>query len=152
MVLAGHLESRGVASLRPLLLLQLLFLAGFLVLIVAAGSRIAPDSTTAILAGMLGVSAMAVQNVLVQISFKGAPSTAVMTTTVTRFAIDVGRVLLGGDSAGVAAARKRAADTLPVIVGFAVGCGLGAACEGAFGLRSLALPIGLAVVAFMKSS
>jgi urea transporter len=34
---------------------------------------------------MLGVSAMAVQNALVQVSLKGAPSTAVMTTNVTRF-------------------------------------------------------------------
>jgi uncharacterized membrane protein YoaK (UPF0700 family) len=42
---------------------------------------------------MLGVSAMAVQNALVQISLKGAPSTAVMTSNVTRFAMDVGEVL-----------------------------------------------------------
>jgi uncharacterized membrane protein YoaK (UPF0700 family) len=148
-MLAGRLESRGVASLRPLLLLQLLLLAGFLVLGVAGGPHIAPNSTEAILAGMLGVSAMAVQNVLVQISFKGAPTTAVMTTNVTHFAIDLGRVLMGRDNAEVAVARKQAARILPVIVGFAVGCGLGAVCEAAFGLGSLALPVGLALVAFM---
>ena len=51
--------------------------AGFLVLCVAAGPRIDPNATNAILAGMLGVSAMAVQNALV---LKGAPSTAVMRT------------------------------------------------------------------------
>ena len=38
--------------------------------------------------------------------------------------------------------------TLPVIVGFATGCGLGAACEAAAGLWSLALPTGLALLAF----
>jgi hypothetical protein len=37
--------------------------------------------------------------------------------------------------------------TWPAIAGFAVGCGLGATCETAIGLRSLALPAGLAVVA-----
>ena len=147
-LLAGALESIGLASLRPLLLLQFLLLAGFLLLCVAAGPRIDPNATNAILAGMLGVSAMAVQNALVQISLKGAPSTAVMTSNVTRFAIDVGEVLLGGDPVDVAKARNRAARTLPVIVGFAVGCGLGAACEAALGLRSLALPAGLALLAF----
>jgi hypothetical protein len=65
------------------LMLQLLLLAGFLVLCVSAGPRIDPDAPIAILAGMLGVSAMAVQNALLQIWLKGAPSTAVMTTNIT---------------------------------------------------------------------
>ena len=147
-LLAGGLESIGLASLRPLLLLQFLLLAGFLVLCVAAGPRIDPNAANAILAGMLGVSAMAVQNALVQISLKGAPSTAVMTSNVTRFAMDVGEVLLGGDPADVAKARNRAARTLPAIVGFTAGCGLGAACEAALGTWSLALPAGLALLAF----
>jgi hypothetical protein len=73
----------GLASLRPLLLLQFLLLAGFLVLGVAAGPRIDPNAARAILAG----------------------------------------------------------------VGFTVGCGLGAACEAAIGLWSLALPAGLALLA-----
>jgi uncharacterized membrane protein YoaK (UPF0700 family) len=82
------------------------------------------------------------------ILIKGAPSTAVMTSNVTRFAIDIGEMLLGGDPADVAKARNRAACTLPVIVGFTVGCGLGAACEAAVGSWSLALPAGLAMLAF----
>ena len=147
-VMVGGLESIGLASLRPLLLLQFLLLAGFLALCVAAGPGIDPNTTNAILAGMLGVSAMAVQNALVQISLKGAPTTAVMTSNVTRFAMDVGEVLLGGNPVDVAKARDRAARTLPVIVGFAVGCGIGAACEAAFGLWSLALPAGFALLAF----
>ena len=51
-------------------------------------------------------------------------------------------------SGHVAKARNRAARTLPVIVGFTVGCGLGAACEAALGTWSLALPAGLAMLAF----
>jgi uncharacterized membrane protein YoaK (UPF0700 family) len=162
-LLAGAVERIGFASLRPLLLLQFLLLAGFFVLCASAGPRIDPDATKAILAGMLGVSAMAVQNALVQISLKGAPSTAVMTTNITRFMMDVGNVILGRRPADVAKARDRAMRTWPAIVGFAVGCGqmrtwpaivgfavgcgLGAICEVAIGLLSLALPAGLALLA-----
>jgi uncharacterized membrane protein YoaK (UPF0700 family) len=145
-LLAARFESIGLASLRPLLLLHFLLLAGFLVICVAAGPHVSPNAASANLAGMLGVSAMAVQNALVQISVKGAPSTAVMTSNITRFARDVGEVLRRGDPADVANARDRAVRTLPVVVGFAVGCGLGAACEVAFGLWSLALPVCLALI------
>jgi uncharacterized membrane protein YoaK (UPF0700 family) len=147
-LLAGGLESLGRGSLRPLLLLQFLLLAGFLVLCVAAGARIDPNAPSRILAGMLGVSAMAVQNALVQSSIRGAPSTAVMTSNITRFAVDVGRILLRGDPVKLAEARNRAVQTLPVIVGFAAGCGLGAAGIAALGLWALALPVTLALLAF----
>jgi uncharacterized membrane protein YoaK (UPF0700 family) len=146
-MLAGALESVGLASLRPLLLLQLLLLSGFFVLCASAGAHMDPGATKAILAGMLGVSAMAVQNALVQISMKGVPSTAVMTTNITRVIMDIGEMMLGRGPADVAKARDRAMRTWPAIVGFAVGCGLGATCETAIGLRALALPAGLALLA-----
>ncbi len=100
-VLASSLESRGLASLQPLLLLQFLLLSGFLVLCVAAGPRIDPSGTVEIIAGMLGVSAMAVQNALVQISLKGAPPTAAMTGNFTFFAMSVGEMLVGGNPADI---------------------------------------------------
>jgi uncharacterized membrane protein YoaK (UPF0700 family) len=146
-LLAVAVERIGFATLRPLLLLQFLLLAGFFVLCASAGPRIDPDATKAILAGMLGVSAMAVQNALVQISLKGAPSTAVMTTNITRFMMDVGDVMFGRRPAEVVKARDRAMRTWPAIVGFAIGCALGALCEAAIGLLSLALPAGLALLA-----
>jgi uncharacterized membrane protein YoaK (UPF0700 family) len=146
-LLAGGLEMIGFASVRPLLLLQFLLLAGFFVLCASVDTPIDPDATKAILAGMLGVLAMAVQNALVQISLKGAPSTAVMTTNITRFMMDVGDVMLGRRPAVVAMARDRAMCTWPAIVGFAVGCGVGAASEAAIGLTSLAVPVGLALLA-----
>jgi uncharacterized membrane protein YoaK (UPF0700 family) len=147
-LLAGGLERAGLASLRPLLLLQFLLLVGFLILCVAAGPEIDANARNGILAGMLGVSAMAVQNGLVQVSLKGAPATAVMTSNVTRFAIDVGLLLLRGDPASMVATRDRVARILPVIVGFALGCGFGAICKAALGSWSLALPAGLALLAF----
>jgi uncharacterized membrane protein YoaK (UPF0700 family) len=146
-LLVGGLAAIGLASLRPLLLLQFLLLAGVLALGVAAGPRLDPNAAKAIVAGMLGVAAMAVQNTLVQISLIGAPSTAVMTSNVTRFTMDLGAMLLGRDPDEVAQARRRAQHTWQAIVGFAAGCGLGAACEAAVGLWSLALPAGLALLA-----
>src|SRR5713226_1198784 len=54
-LLVGALERIGYASLRPLLLLQLLLLAGFLALCASDGPSVDPDAPIAILAGMLGV-------------------------------------------------------------------------------------------------
>jgi uncharacterized membrane protein YoaK (UPF0700 family) len=147
-LLAGGLERAALDTLGPLLLLQLLSLSVFLVLCITAGPWIDPNATAAVFAGMFGIAAMAVQNALVQISLKNTPTTAVMTTNVTHFMLDLGGVLVGGDPAEVAKARSRAMHTLPVIVGFATGGGLGAACEAAAGLWSLALPTGLALLAF----
>ncbi|MDB5576746.1 MAG: permease, partial [Bradyrhizobium sp.] len=128
-LLAGALERIGVASLWPLLLLQQLLLAGVFALCASSGARIDPHATKTIFAGMLGVSAMAVQNALVQISLKGVPSTAVMTTNITRFMMDISEVMFGRKLSDVTEARDRAMQTWPVIAGFAVGCGLGATCE-----------------------
>jgi uncharacterized membrane protein YoaK (UPF0700 family) len=146
-LLSGGLEAIRIASLLPLLSLQFFLLGAVLFLGVTAGAPMEPEAATTIVAGMLAVAAMAVQNALVQISLKGAPATAVMTSNITRFTIDVGTVLLARDPAEVAGARERAIRTWPAIVGFALGCGLGAACEVAHGLSSLALPAGLSLAA-----
>jgi uncharacterized membrane protein YoaK (UPF0700 family) len=150
-LLAAGLDAAGLATLRLLLLLQLLLLAGFLVLAVAAGPHPDPNAAIALGAGMLGVAAMAVQNALVQLSLRGAPPTAVMTSNLTRFTMDVGQVLLGHDRAEVTQARRRAARTWPAIVGFAAGAAGGAACYAAVGLVSLAVPAGLALLALALS-
>jgi uncharacterized membrane protein YoaK (UPF0700 family) len=147
-LLAGGLEQAGVSTLRPLLLLQLFFLVVFLSICVVAGPWRDADAILAVIAGMCGVAAMAVQNALVQISLTNTPTTAVMTTNVTHLMLDLGEVLVGRDHAKAARARTRAMHTLPVIVGFAIGCVLGAAFQAATGLWSLALPTGLALLAF----
>jgi uncharacterized membrane protein YoaK (UPF0700 family) len=144
---AAGLEKIDRCSLRPLLMLHFLLLAGFLTLCVSAGPRFDPAAPNAVLAGMLGVSAMAVQNAFVQISLKDAPVTAVMTTDITRFVMDIGRVLFASDPREIAGARMRARHTWPAILGFTLGCALGAAFEAAFGFWSLALPTGFALLA-----
>ena len=150
-LLAGSLERAGVPTLQPLLLLQLLFLVAFLSVCVAGGPWHDANAMFAVIAGIFGVAAMAVQNALVQISLTNTPTTAAMTTNVTHFMLDLGEALVGRDLAKVARARARAVHTFPVIVGFTIGCASGAAFEAAAGLWSLALPTGLALVAFAMS-
>jgi len=53
--------------------------------------------------------------------------------------MDVGKVLLGRDPDEVAKARIRAKNTWPPIVGFTVGCGLGAALDTTMSRLALSL-------------
>jgi uncharacterized membrane protein YoaK (UPF0700 family) len=147
-LLAGGLERAGFSTLRPLLLAEVLFLVAFLVVCGVWGPWRDPNAMLATVASLLGVAAMAVQNALVQISLTNTPATSVMTTNVTRFMMDVGEVFVGRDHAKATQARIRAIQTFPVILGFATGCILGAGGEATAGLWSLALPTGLALVAF----
>jgi uncharacterized membrane protein YoaK (UPF0700 family) len=147
---AGGFETIGHDSLRPLLLLQFLFLSGALIICVAAGPDIDPNAPIATVAGMLAVSAIAVQNALVQVSLHGVPATAVITTNIARFTTDVGTILLGARRDEVA--RERADRLWPSIAGFIIGCCVGAVCEARFGLRALALPAGLALLALATAA
>ena len=127
--------------------MQFLLLGACVAISLPAGPRINPNAPIMLVAGMLGVCAMAVQNALVRIALTGAPSTAVQTTNITLLTVDVVEMLLGRDAGRIAKARDRARRTWPVIAGFLLGCVLGAGCEAALGLRSLVLPTALALVA-----
>jgi len=146
-LLAARLDRSGIATLRPLLLLQFLLLSGFLAICVGVGSPADPNAAIMIVAAMLGVSAMAVQNALVQISLKDAPSTAVMTTNLTRFVLDLGEVMLGRNPGGRTKAAARAWRTGVAIAGFVAGAGIGAWFQAHVGPWSLAIPSGLVLAA-----
>ena len=90
-----------------------------------------------------------VQNAIVQVSIKGMPATAVMTTNISRFVVDFITLLSERDRDLAAKAGARAKHTVAAIVGFSVGCGLGAGCEILMGLWALALPTGLAFLALV---
>jgi Protein of unknown function (DUF1275) len=109
-LLIAVVEARGWESLEPLLVVQFVLLAGYLTCAVLDrdGTLFSPPL---VVAGLLGVGAMAAQNAIAQASLRGAPSTAVMTTNLTRFAIDLGEILFVRDDNPVAAARRRAAHT-----------------------------------------
>ncbi len=146
-LLAAGLEETPCRSLRPLLALQFVLLAGFTAICVVQRAGLDPASLTTIVAGMLGVSAMAVQNALVQTSLVGVPATTVMTTDITIFVMDIGTILLSDDADKVAFARNRAARTWPPIVGFTAGSSLGALLHAVMGPWSLVLPTAFALLA-----
>jgi uncharacterized membrane protein YoaK (UPF0700 family) len=148
-VLAAGLERGGVPSLDVLLFVQFALLCGFLGICVAAGPGVSASAPSLILAGMLGVSAMAVQNALVRISLVGAPSTAVLTTNITLLTTDIGEIILGQDPSLIAKARQRARRTWPAVAGFLFGCALGAWCEAALGLSALVVPVAFALLALI---
>ena len=99
-LLAARLELSGFAPLSPLLLLQFVLICGFLAIACAPDPRVNANTPGMIIAAMLGVSAMAVQNALVRIVLTGAPSTAVLTTNITLVTMDLGEILLGRRDAG----------------------------------------------------
>jgi uncharacterized membrane protein YoaK (UPF0700 family) len=74
-LLAAGLDAAGVATLRPLLLLQLLLLAGFLAL-GSPPARTQPECGHRGRGRHAGVAAMAIQNALAQLSLPGAPPRA----------------------------------------------------------------------------
>jgi uncharacterized membrane protein YoaK (UPF0700 family) len=149
---AGYLAHRGIATLQPLLLLQSIFLIGFLVLGLSSRALLQSQAGLGIAAGMCGVTAMAVQTALVQIALTNVPSTAVMTTNITQFMLAVGEIVVADSEAVTAQARARVIKIAPVIVGFCLGCVLGGAGESAHGLWSLALPTGLALLVTVTNS
>ena len=144
--LAAGLRAGEIHCLRWLLLLEGALLAGFLAVRLRNGPFPDPNAAIAILAGMLGVAAMAVQNSLPDIALTGAPSTAVMTTNVTRLTGEIGGILTARNAVDRAKAASAVNHLWPPIVGFVAGCGLGATCEAAFSSRSLALPLALNVL------
>jgi uncharacterized membrane protein YoaK (UPF0700 family) len=148
-LLVSRLRRDGHATLMSLLGLHLLLLVGFLAMSLAAGPHPSPDARGAVVAGLIGVVAMGVQNALVQLMFTGSPPTAVMTGNVMRLAIDLVR-WIGLDGAERGAPGRRAIPaTLPPVLGFAAGAALGVSAEVHVGLWSIVLPVALATIALV---
>jgi len=132
---------------RGMLILQAVFLTCFLGFAVAFGPFPDPDSAIAVLTGMLGVAAMAIQNGVVRQALPGSPSTAVMTTNVTRVAVDFARLARGhAVDAERVQIRHRTDVTLLSVIGFVTGVVAGAVLETYLGLWSLVFPVLLAAV------
>jgi len=137
-------------ALRTLLILEAVFLSAFLGLGAGLGPFRNFDSGMAVFVGMLGVTAMAIQNALVKLELPGFPSTAVVTTNTVQLTIDLAMLVSGkGDPRDVERARRRARLTFPSVSGFLVGCAAGGFLEVYFGLRALLLPVVLAWIAVL---
>jgi uncharacterized membrane protein YoaK (UPF0700 family) len=144
----GSLDKPLRSRRRGLLLLQVILLSGFLELGATFGPFADADDAMAVLAGMLGVAAMATQNALVKPALPGSPSTAVLTTNITQLTIDLATLIRGrGQPDELTQSRRRAGVTFPCVAGFLAGCSAGAFLEVRFHLVALTLPVLLAIVA-----
>jgi uncharacterized membrane protein YoaK (UPF0700 family) len=137
----------------PLVLgLEGILLIAFLWIGLRSGPLHSPNEPAALIAGLCGLAAMGVQSASVRLLAHGAPSTNVMTTNTTQFAIDATRLLLGrfrvvpaDESSGkleIEKVRQRLVETARVMVGFFAGVVLGALAFRSFGLACLAPVIG----------
>jgi uncharacterized membrane protein YoaK (UPF0700 family) len=145
-LVASRLQFAGIPPLLPLLLLQLLLLVACLVVCVI-GTPVVESTPTQVVAGMLAVSAMAVQNALVQTTLTNAPPTAAMTANVTRFGLAMAELVLRRTPQQLEAARSQVEHTWPALVGFAAGAGVGAIVEAHVGLWAFMLPVLTALLA-----
>jgi uncharacterized membrane protein YoaK (UPF0700 family) len=119
------------------------------------------DEPAAQLAALCGLAAMGVQSASVRLLAHGAPSTNVMTTNTTQFAIDATQLLLARFRIATGAelyrrpelekVKQRLVETARVMIGFFAGVVLGALAFRLFGFICVAPVIGtllcLAVVA-----
>jgi uncharacterized membrane protein YoaK (UPF0700 family) len=115
---------------------QALLLAAFMVVSLSSGPLIGRDQPIAIVAGELGVLAMAIQNAGARLVFGDLPPTAVMTGNVTDIVIDSVDLL---ESDGAAAVLARSLRLLWPIAAFAAGAlaaGLTFAAVGFWGLMA----------------
>jgi uncharacterized membrane protein YoaK (UPF0700 family) len=151
---------RARSALSCTLALEGALLAAFILVVVIAGPFHDPNAFPAMLAALLGLSAMGSQSALVRLLAIGAYSTNVMTTNMTQIAIDTAEFFLArralrrdpaqtDASAQLAATRRRLGALLPLALGFLLGTFAGAVAftQTGFGCVSLAVVIvfGLAV-------
>jgi uncharacterized membrane protein YoaK (UPF0700 family) len=140
-------ENTRLPILSLMLLGQFIFLACSAVVCITAGPWQTANAPLAVLAGMLAVAAMAVQNALVVGVLKDEPATAVMTMNVTRLTSDLAVLIAPGSAEDSEAALLRARRIVPVVIGFVCGCALGAVLEVYLGLRALIVPAAIALLA-----
>lgn len=146
------LHRRKLVSLQPLMVLHVLLLAGFAGLAIGLGPFDDADSATALVTGLCGVAAMAIQNTLSRQHLKAAPPTTLMTGNVTQVAIDL--CSLGGtaDADERSQIRRRLREVSFNLLGFTLGCISGALAYAGAGLHSLLVPVAtaawLAVLAY----
>jgi uncharacterized membrane protein YoaK (UPF0700 family) len=137
----------GQAAWPWILGLEGILLSAFLGIGLTNSPLLDPDEPAVLMAGLCGLAAMGVQSAAVRLLVHGAPSTNVMTTNTTQFAIEATRFLLGqfrGDAAEerlrqieIGKARQRVVETARVMIGFFGGVLLGAWAFRLFGFIGL---------------
>ena len=136
------LERRGMAPLRWLLALEAVLLAGFCAAGVAGSPFASADGLDAILVGMLGVTAMGVQNAVARLSLSHLAQTTVMTGNVTQAVIDTVDLMRGAVPAD-SPLRGRLGRMMPAVLAFAAGAVAGAVGVATLSFWCLLLPVAI---------
>jgi uncharacterized membrane protein YoaK (UPF0700 family) len=127
--------------LNSLLILQLVLLVVFM----AAGLARAPfddaDAWDAVITGMIGVAAMAVQNAAARLALPALVPTTVMTGNVTQLVIDAVDALRPSSAESRAATLGRLKRFVPPILSFTFGAIFGAVAFAAASYWGLLLPL-----------
>lgn len=138
-------RARGQANEAAVLLLQAVMLVVFMLLTVAALPADSADEPAVMLAGLVGVCAMAVQNVGARVVFSKMAPTTIMTGNVTQIAIDLVD-LLSSKTGLDEALRARIVKTWPPVMAFAVGAvggALGVILAGPWSLLPAAVVVAI---------
>ncbi|MBV6749621.1 DUF1275 domain-containing protein [Pseudomonas chlororaphis] len=142
---AVAIHRRGLTPLRLLLVAHTLILAAFALLAIVWGPFTDGDSATALITGMTGVTAMAIQNAISRQYMKGTPPTTLMTGNVTQFAVDVFALWTEHDAQQRSVIKQRLKPICATLLAFASGCVGAALLYLAWGLWALILPVVVAV-------
>lgn len=138
-VVVGY-EQLSRSPLRALLLMQGVLLASCMFVGQSVSPVTDPDKAGPILAALLGVSAMAVQNGYARLIFAAHPSTTIMTTNFSQAVIDFIDMYRGIPGASECA-RRRFERTAPTVLAFIIGTIAGAYGYILLTFWSLALPL-----------
>lgn len=139
----------GLPVLRTMLGLKVLLLTAGAVMAIRLGPFPDGDRLTAIMTGMVLVSAMAIQNAAHRIHLSSTPPSTLMTGTTTQIMIDLADRLWGLPADTAAAARARMTRMAGALAAFAFGCAAAALLFSIIGDWCFVVPpvVGLASLA-----
>jgi uncharacterized membrane protein YoaK (UPF0700 family) len=120
------LPAHGLPILRTMLSIKLILLAIAAVLAIVFGPFRNGDALSAIVTGMVLVSAMAIQNAVHRIHLGTAPPTTLMTGTTTQIMIDIADLLRDVPTEAKELAKTRLRRMTSNVLAFALGCTAGA--------------------------
>lgn len=146
-LLSYGLPGMGLPVMRTMLVLKTVLLLAGGVLAIYFGPFADGDSAMAMLAGLVLVSAMAIQNAVHRIHLGSAPPTTLMTGTTTQVMVDLADLMRGGQAPEEkAAARTRMRRMSAAVAWFAAGCAAAALIYARWDVWCFAVPPVLAAL------
>lgn len=139
-LIALRVAARPERALPVMLAVQVVFLALGAMGAIRLGPVFDADGSAAIMAGMLLVAGMAIQNAAHRLYLPSAPPSTLMTGSTTQIMLDLGALLspVGKEEPG--AVKVRLARLALAVVSFALGCAAAALAYVAFGAWCFVLP------------